>query len=221
MNILALDTSTSACTVALTYLNKDGQQQVLSRHEVIPRQHTAEILPMIQSILDEAGLGIENLQAIAFGAGPGSLTGIRIAVSVAKGLAFSHAIPLISLSSLSILAQTAFDIHGWKSIATAYDARMNEIYFGLYHIENKQVISDIPDQVIKPESLAPITSAYYAVGDGFKIYQEKMLTSLENAPIGVDAELLPQATSMLELAKASFDQGRFVDVNHAIPHYLR
>lgn len=221
MNILALDTSTSACSVALAYLNQDGQQHILSRHEVIPRQHTAEILPMIQSILDEAGLKVENLHAIAFGAGPGSLTGIRIAVSVAKGLAFGQEIPLIPLSSLGILAQTAFDTHGCESIAVAVDARMEEVYFGLYRIENKKVIPVVADQVIKPALLAPITSDYFAVGDGFKIYQETLLKSLETTPLAIDVAILPQATSMLELAKESFAQGRFVDVNHAIPHYLR
>ena len=103
MKILAIDTATEACSVSL---NIDGSSQEI--FEVIPRQHTERVLPMVDELLSSASLDLSQIDAVAFDCGPGSFTGVRVGTSVAQGLAFSHDLPVIGVSSLAALAQLAF-----------------------------------------------------------------------------------------------------------------
>lgn len=125
--LLALDTATEACSVALLH---DGK--VLSHYEVIPRLHAQRLLPMIKDLLAEAGVAMSALDAIAFGRGPGAFTGVRIAIGVVQGLAFALERPVLPVSNLAVLAQRAFREHGVSQVASAIDARMDEVYWGCY-----------------------------------------------------------------------------------------
>ncbi|MGL5610034.1 MAG: tRNA (adenosine(37)-N6)-threonylcarbamoyltransferase complex dimerization subunit type 1 TsaB, partial [Aeromonas veronii] len=129
LKILAVDTATEACSAALLVGDK-----LFSRWEEAPRDHTRKILPMVQAVLEDAGISLSDLDAIAFGRGPGSFTGVRIGISVAQGLAFGAGVPLIGISTLAAMAQGAYRLDGAEQVLTAIDARMNEVYFGRYEL---------------------------------------------------------------------------------------
>ena len=125
VKLLAIDTAESACSAALLV---DGA--VLSRMEQAVRGHSERILPMMQSLLSEAGYSLNDLDALAFGRGPGSFTGLRIAAGVIQGSALGAGLPVVPVSTLQTLAQGAFRMHGARQVLSALDARMAEVYWG-------------------------------------------------------------------------------------------
>ena len=125
--LLALDTATECCSAALLH---DGT--VTARSEVIPRQHAQRLLPMIEELLGERQLRLQDVDALVFGRGPGAFTGVRIATGMVQGLAFAADKPVIAVSNLAALAQRAWREHGAETVAAAIDARMDEVYWGLY-----------------------------------------------------------------------------------------
>ena len=127
MNLLAIETSDAACSIALQV-----GDAIHARHEVIPMQQSQVVLPWIDELLRAKSITLNQLDAIAFGCGPGSFTGIRLATSIAQGLGYGAGLPLIPVSSLAILAQTAYQTLGWDRVLVAVDARMQEIYTGAY-----------------------------------------------------------------------------------------
>ena len=222
MNILAFDTSSSACSVALYSEDKDPQGQTLSLHEVAPMQHTSIVLPMMQSLLDATGLTLAGLHAIAFGCGPGSFTGIRIAASLAQGLAFANHLPVVPVSSLAATAQAAYMSHGWERLLVAVDARMSQIYWCAYHIENGIVVPDFPEELVTPDAVHKVMEAeWYAIGDAWKAYGNQLIECIGRKPCQVDTEQLPSAEAVLYLAKERFCKGDWVEASDALPVYLR
>ncbi len=147
--LLALDTATEACSVALLH---DGK--VLSHYEVIPRLHAQRLLPMIKTLMAEAGIAMSALDAIAFGRGPGAFTGVRIAIGVVQGLAFALERPVLPVSNLAVLAQRAWREHGVSQVASAIDARMDEVYWGCYH-ETAGEMRLLGDEAVMAPELAP------------------------------------------------------------------
>ena len=131
MNLLTLETSTEACSVALQW-----QGKVYSDHRVIPKQHNQFLLPMIEGLLKTAGISLKQLDAIAVGVGPGSFVGTRLAVSVAQGLAYGADIPVIPVSSMHIWAQTIYRETAQTKITLAVDGRMQAFYVGEYELKN-------------------------------------------------------------------------------------
>src|SRR5690554_5943555 len=127
MKLLAIDTATEACSVALLV---DGQ--TFDRYAVIPRLHARQVLPMVQQVLDEAGTALAAVDAIAFGQGPGAFTGLRIAAGVVQGLAFALDKPVLPVSSLAAIAQRVWREQQAGQVAVAIDARMDEVYWGCY-----------------------------------------------------------------------------------------
>mgnify|MGYP000731237655 CR=1 FL=1 len=124
--VLAIVTSANACSVALL---RNGD--MLEHHELVPRSHTLHILPMIDSLLRDAGIVLAEVEVIAFGRGPGSFTGLRVCASVVQGLAYAVGIPCAPVSSLQALAKTALDAglsDGQVDILCCVDARMSELY---------------------------------------------------------------------------------------------
>ncbi len=221
MNILAFDTSTSACTVAL-YVGSDTDGQTFATHEIAPMQHTSLILPMIQSLLAEAGITLKTLDAIAFGCGPGSFTGIRIAASLAQGLAFAESLPVIPVSSLAAAAQAAYMTHGWERMLVAVDARMEQIYWGAYRVENNLVFPVFPEEIAKPTDVVPAPDGdWYAVGDGWNTYSRELKVRIHREPLAIDHEGMPTAEAILELAKERFKRQDWVGAAEALPVYLR
>ncbi|WP_455926044.1 tRNA (adenosine(37)-N6)-threonylcarbamoyltransferase complex dimerization subunit type 1 TsaB [Pseudomonas putida] len=212
--LLALDTATEACSVALLH---DGK--VLSHYEVIPRLHAQKLLPMIQTLLGEAGIGLSAVDAIAFGRGPGAFTGVRIAIGVVQGLAFGLDRPVLPVSNLALLAQRALREQGAPQVAAAIDARMDEVYWGCYHADGDEMKLVGDEAVLAPESvlLPPgATGDWYGAGTGWG-YGERLAVK----PVACDATLLPHALDLLTLAKGAWARGEAVAADLAQPVYLR
>ncbi|WP_415887247.1 tRNA (adenosine(37)-N6)-threonylcarbamoyltransferase complex dimerization subunit type 1 TsaB [Neptuniibacter sp. QD37_6] len=213
--ILALDTSTDACSVALS-LNGEIQEDF----RIIPRQHTQQLLPMVQEMLANAQLAVTDLDAIAFGRGPGSFAGIRIATGVTQGLAYAADLPVLPVSTLAALALAASDKEQVSSVVAALDARMNEIYVASYQIESGELTTLLDEKVCAPSALSLAEGSYFAVGSGWR-YIEDMSSDTQNA-ISVSEELYyPSAAHMLKLAEQDWAQGKAVAADKALPVYLR
>ncbi|MFM5340411.1 tRNA (adenosine(37)-N6)-threonylcarbamoyltransferase complex dimerization subunit type 1 TsaB [Aeromonas veronii] len=218
LKILAVDTATEACSAALLVGDK-----LFSRWEEAPRDHTRKILPMVQAVLEDAGISLSDLDAIAFGRGPGSFTGVRIGISVAQGLAFGAGVPLIGISTLAAMAQGAYRLDGAEQVLTAIDARMNEVYFGRYELIDgrMQLVGD--EVVSEPAALVDVrgklASPVTCVGTGFETYGET-LSGLADE-LAVSQVRFPAAEDMLPLARAAWLAGEAVPVEQATPVYLR
>lgn len=218
LKILAVDTATEACSAALLVGDK-----LYSRWEEAPRDHTRKILPMVQAVLEDAGISLSALDAIAFGRGPGSFTGVRIGIGVAQGLAFGAGVPLIGISTLAAMAQGAYRLDGAEQVLTAIDARMNEVYFGRYELIDgrmqlvgDEVVSDPAALVdVRGKLAGPVT----CVGTGFETYGET-LSGLADE-LAVSQVRFPAAEDMLPLARAAWLAGEAVPVEQATPVYLR
>ncbi len=218
LKILAVDTATEACSAALLV-----GDTLFSRWEEAPRDHTRKILPMVQAVLDDAGITLSDLDAIAFGRGPGSFTGVRIGISVAQGLAFGVGVPLIGISTLAAMAQGAYRLDGAEQVLTAIDARMNEVYFGRYalidgrmQLVGDEVVSD-PAALVdaRGKQAGPVT----CVGTGFETYGETLGGLADE--LAVSQVRFPAAEDMLPLARAAWLAGEAVPVEQATPVYLR
>jgi tRNA threonylcarbamoyladenosine biosynthesis protein TsaB len=221
MKILAIDTATEACSAAL--LCNDA---VLTRELVAPQGHTRLILPMVSELLAEAGISITELDAIAFGRGPGSFTGVRIGIGAAQGLAFGAEVPLIGVSTLQMLAQGVYRRQQAERVVSAIDARMNEIYLGAFALQDGRMQPLLDEAVILPEQAAEFLSSLeimgsVAVGTGFCSYTE---LAAQLSLLSTDSELelnLPCAQDMLPQAVAAFNAGEYCDPSLATPVYLR
>ena len=217
LKILAVDTATEACSAALLM-----GAQVFARYEEAPRDHTRKILPMVQSLLDEAGITLADLDAIAFGRGPGSFTGVRIGIGVAQGLALGAEKPLIGVSTLAAMAQGAWRRDGARQVLAAIDARMNEVYFGRFEIREGLMAPVQEECVIDPQVLAAeptLAGRWHTIGTGFATYGDVLQLATEQVPASVPA--LPMAEDMLPLARAAWLAGEAVAVEAATPVYLR
>ena len=224
MNYLALDASTEACSVALQV---DGK--VYSRYELCPQSHSLRLLPMIDDVLNEAGIKLAALDGLIFGQGPGSFTGVRIGVGVAQGLAFSANLPVVGVSSLQAMAQLAYRKHGQKEVVAAIDARMSEVYNGYFSLNEHNVMEAQRDEAVTPpEKLAQLLSdvviaPFYAVGTGWDAYPEKLGEHLSTLKVN-DASpdiLYPCAEAMLAIGKVQFENGQGVSAENAQPVYVR
>ena len=221
LTLLALDTSTEACSAALLYRGENTHI-----NELAQRTHTKRILPMIDEILANSGLHLNQVDALAFGRGPGSFTGVRVGAGIAQGLAFGADLPVIPISNLTAMAQAAFELHQAENVAAAIDARMNEVYFS--QLVREKVRSDfgeffqwqeiITEQVCSPEQAIKQLrdDNAFRVGTGWAAYSqftEKNLTSSDIA--------LPNALYMLELARVEYLQKRTISALEIEPIYLR
>ncbi len=222
MKILAIDTATEACSAAL-YI--DGE--IKTYYQLAPRQHSRLILKMIDDLLREAGLSITQIDAIAFGRGPGSFMGLRIAAGVVQGIAFAHDIPVIQISTLKAIAQRACQQTQYKDILVAIDARMDEVYWAVYSLTEQQwqltgeeqVIS--PDKVQLPKTLLQQNKTWIGAGTGWASYADRLLA---NATVTVQQTLpdcLPSAEVIATLAVPEFNAGNTIIAAEAIPVYLR
>ena len=213
--LLALDTATEACSVALLH-----NGQVFSRYAVIPRLHAQSILPMISEVLAEAGIAKTDLQAIAFGRGPGAFTGLRIAVGVVQGLAFALELPVLPVSNLAAIAQRAYREQGAEQIAVAIDARMDEVYWGCYAVVDGEVRLQGMEAVLAPERAElPRTAQgeWFAAGTGWQAYAQRLTVPV----YGRDEQLLPDAQDVLTLARGMWQRGEAITAQAAQPIYLR
>lgn len=219
--ILALDTSTENCSAAL-YI--DGV--ITFRELESPREHTQRILPMVDELLKEANIKLNQLDALAFGRGPGSFTGVRIGTGIAQGLAFGADLPMLPISSLAAMAQGTHRLYGATTVLPAIDARMGEIYFAQYELNDKGIMALVDNEVVtRPELLVNEFSAsdktVYSVGTGWQTYQETM-SQLNVAEIKANTEQqFPTSADIVVLAAAELAEGKAVVVEDAMPVYVR
>ncbi|WP_145572930.1 tRNA (adenosine(37)-N6)-threonylcarbamoyltransferase complex dimerization subunit type 1 TsaB [Yersinia mollaretii] len=217
--ILAIDTATEACSVALW---NNGEVQAL--FELCPREHTQRILPMVQQILAESGLSLGQLDALAFGRGPGSFTGVRIGIGIGQGLALGADLPMIGVSTLQTMAQGAFRLTGASRVLAAIDARMGEVYWGEFEREAEGVwLGESTEVVMTPEQTGvraqSLSGDWATVGTGWQTYPD--LISGSNVLLADGQMCLPQAEDMLPLALSLWANGHAVSVENAEPVYLR
>ncbi|MGR9072947.1 MAG: tRNA (adenosine(37)-N6)-threonylcarbamoyltransferase complex dimerization subunit type 1 TsaB [Gammaproteobacteria bacterium] len=217
MKLLAVETSTDACSAALLL---DGE--ILERYRIAPREHTRLILPMIESLMDEAGIGVDALDALAFGCGPGSFTGVRIATGVVHGIALGADLPIARVSTLAAMAQSCFDRSGYDFAYSALDARMNEVYWGVYRRGSDGIAHLIGrESVGRAENVSFPENKGFAVGPGWKAYEETLCRRLGDRVLGCDPDLLPTAAAVAKIGAIHFLQGQAVQVERAMPVYLR
>ena len=216
MKILSIETATEACSAALDINNVCKQ-----RFEIAPRRHTELILPMIDGLLREADIQVGQLDAIAFGHGPGAFTGVRIAIGVIQGLAFAHDIPVIPVSTLAALAQHY--AHEHPCVASAIDARMQEIYWGLYQRNDQGLMQAITDEkVCVPTKIStPNNGEWFGVGTGWQTYPLELQSSFKGKLKGFKGDVFPSAADVMELAKPAYLEGKLMTVEEVMPVYLR
>jgi len=217
--LLALDTSTVACSAALLHNNS-----VIERFITEPRQHAKCLLPFIESLLQEAHSDLSQCDAIAFGEGPGSFTGIRIAISVAQGLAFGSGKPVIPVSSLHILAQSVYRLHQAESGYVAVDARMEEVYFAHYRLDKNTGLMQavIQDCLLRPEEIpSSDDSTLHLAGDGWGVYLLLKEKAKQFPADRLHFDVFPHAHDLALLAANLFLQGKVIDPQQASPVYLR
>jgi tRNA threonylcarbamoyladenosine biosynthesis protein TsaB len=218
IKILAIDTSTEACSAALLC---DGQMH--ERYQLAPREHGRLILKMIDEVLSDAGLSLKQLDALAFGRGPGAFTGVRIATGVIQGLAFGADLPVVPVSSLAALAQGAARQHGATRVLAALDARMGEIYWGVYQSDAAGLMVEVEVERVCPAQMieTPAGMGWFGVGSGFAAYAEILRERLGAALAGCAPDAYPQARDVAVLGAAAFARGEAVSAEQALPVYLR
>ncbi|WP_299806857.1 tRNA (adenosine(37)-N6)-threonylcarbamoyltransferase complex dimerization subunit type 1 TsaB [uncultured Shewanella sp.] len=216
LSVLALDTCTESCSAAVSH-----QGVVYSEQADAPREHSQRLLPMVKSVLAQAQLKLQDVDVIAYGRGPGSFTGIRICTSITQGLALGQELPVIGISTLAAMAQSAID-KGATQVLAAIDARMGEVYWGQYiavdglaTLVNEEVVSAPTDIVLTLDLTQPIA----VCGTGFDAYPE-ILEHSETMSL-CEAAKFPEAKYMLALAQDGVDKGQSTSVDELAPVYLR
>jgi tRNA threonylcarbamoyladenosine biosynthesis protein TsaB len=219
VNILAIDTSTEACSAAL--LRDDGQ--IFSEFEIAPRQHTRLLPKMMDSVLKASSLSKKSLTHCAFANGPGAFTGIRIAAATAQGIAIGLGIPVIQISTLATLAQTCLLQYAVDNTLVALDARMGEVYWawykrdkvGLAALHGTEKLTKLEDVTLDPTTAC-------GVGHGWAVGGELWMSrSPDCSNIKIDPELLPDASALVKLAVQAVNENRYVSAENTSINYLR
>jgi len=213
MKLLALDTSTEVCSVAVSM---DGR--VLERNEAGNR-HAERILAMVDALLAEAGVTLNRLDGIAFGRGPGSFTGLRIGAGVAQGLAFGAGLSVAPVSSLAALAQ----IVDAPRVLAALDARMNQVYWGAYQRNADGLMEPLGEECVINPSEVPIPAGegWTGVGPGWAAYETALKNRCGSSIRQLVPDVLPSARGIVQLGEAVIRAGKGVRPEQAIPVYLR
>jgi tRNA threonylcarbamoyladenosine biosynthesis protein TsaB len=216
MNLLALETSSSAGSVALA---TDGR--VLVRELGAPREQTEQILALTDALLREAGIGLQDLHGITFGRGPGSFTGLRVSAAVAQGLAAVHGTPLLPVSSLLCLGEGAWRVHGCERALVCVDAHMGEVYWAMTERRGELVSVAGDERLAAPaEVVVPEGEAWCAVGSGLSAHAADLAHVLAAAARALP-ELKPAAVDLLPQARRDLAAGRAAAPTAALPVYLR
>ncbi|WP_043528128.1 tRNA (adenosine(37)-N6)-threonylcarbamoyltransferase complex dimerization subunit type 1 TsaB [Litchfieldella xinjiangensis] len=221
--LLALDASTQACSAALM-VHREGRDEVISRFSLAPREHTRRLMPMVEELLAEAGIGVSSLDAVAYGRGPGSFTGLRIAAGTAQGLAFGADRPLLGVSTLEALALRANRHHHVRHVLAALDARMGEIYVAAYRCHDDGLERLLDEAVLPPERLTLPSNAqdvdWVGVGSGWTLW-DAMPVLLQDAMSQTFEDMHPAAEEMAWLAARQFAAGEAREAHLIQPIYLR
>lgn len=217
VKILAIDTTEAGCSAALL----DGEE-IIERYELAPRRHSELLLPMIDGLLGEAGVGLSQLDALAFARGPGSFTGVRIATAAIQGLATAADRPVLPISSLRALAQGAVRAHQAERVLAGFDARMGEVYALACEVSEGLAQPVAEEQVCSPDEWASVSGeVWFAIGSAWQAYAEALDTRFAAQLSGRDAAAQVHAQDVARLAAADFAAGLAVSAEHALPVYLR
>jgi len=216
LRVLALDTSTEACSVALLL---DGDVRL--RFELLERGHAERVLPMLESLLDEAGITLGELDGLAFGRGPGAFTGLRIACGVTQGLAFGAGLPVVPVSSLAAVARQVPAAPG-AAVLVCNDARMGEVYWGAFRLEPDGSVTALCDEAVSvPDRVGVgVTVVQHAAGNALPRYPE-LAERLRAAGLQVHEGLYPRADAIARLGAIELAAGRGVPAEQALPVYVR
>ena len=215
--LLALETSGDVGSVALL---ADGA--VCERAIPSPREQTGSVLPHVQGLLADAGLELGDLDGIAFGRGPGSFTGLRVATAVAHGFGLAAGLPLLPISSLAAIAQGLWRSRGTQRCLVCVDARMGEVFWGCFEIRNGLAAPLSEERLDSPSGIrcADLSETWIAAGNGFAAYAAE-LSGLAARAQTVESSLGPAARDLLPLALDDLAHGRASPVEVALPVYLR
>jgi tRNA threonylcarbamoyladenosine biosynthesis protein TsaB len=217
VKLLAVETSTDACSAALFV---DGE--IREKFELAPREHTKLILPMIDALMADAALRPQQLDAVALSRGPGSFTGVRIATGVVHGIAFGADIPVVLVSTLAAIAQGFFNQQDVDLSFTAMDARMNEIFWGVYQRNAIGLAELLGDEAVTPAVDVVFPEGFgFGVGSGWAVHGDVLRARLGDKLQGVVSESWPYAACIAQLAAYDFANGLAVPVEQAMPVYLR
>jgi tRNA threonylcarbamoyladenosine biosynthesis protein TsaB len=218
MNLLAIETSTEACSVALSC---DGA--VVERFALAPRRHTELLLPMIEAVLAEAGVGPTELDGLTFGAGPGAFTGLRIACAFTQGIALARDVPVVAVSSLAALAQGVARTTGTTHLLPALDARMGEIYCGAYAAGTDGLVMPLAQDCVCPPAGArwPSGADWVGCGPGWAAYGDALRHALAERLHSVIEDAYPHAQDVARLGEIAFKAGLGEPAEQALPVYLR
>jgi tRNA threonylcarbamoyladenosine biosynthesis protein TsaB len=218
MKLLAIETAGEACSAALFLDGEIRQRLVLE-----PRRQSELILAQMDELLAEAGIRPGQLDVLAYGCGPGSFTGVRIAAGVIQGVAFGADLPVVPVSTLAALAQRLFREQGARRILPAFDARMGELYWGCYEVGTGSLATALqPDQLLAPERVFPPEGGdWHGVGGGWESHGELLAQRMGRTLHSVTAGLQSCAHDVALLGAAAFREGRAVAAESALPVYLR
>lgn len=216
MKLLAIDSSTSIARLAIATDDTTHETVLDETH-----RHAEIILPALEVLLQKSNVKLWQLKGIIYAAGPGSFTGVRVTIAVVQALSLAHNIPTLGLSTLNIMAQTAYRIHQCPRVLVTLDARMGEIYFGAYewNAQSGVMCAVQPDALCKPEEIAcPNQEDWMGVGLGRSVYKNQI--SAKILTLLWDDELESAAEDMLTLGRAKIEEG-LLSTALAMPFYLR
>ena len=210
-NILAIETSSDACSVSLSFDNYEYHF-----HEILPKQHTERLLIEIKLLLKQASAELQDLDAIAVGCGPGSFTGIRLACSIAQGLAFSNNLKTIQISSLEVLAKNINTKLGAEPIVSIVDARMQQLYIGEFSYSKEGLVSsDIFVLPVEEFNSSIYEENTFFVGDGCDLVRKELAEISTNIFLN-----LPLAEDLLSIAKDKYTNNELLEPAELLPMYL-
>jgi tRNA threonylcarbamoyladenosine biosynthesis protein TsaB len=215
MNLLAIESATESVSAALSI-----NGEVMQRYQHAPRQHAELLLPWVQALMAEAGIGFSALDAIAFSRGPGSFTSLRIGIGIVQGLAWASDSPVVPVSSLAATAQTALAT-GVSSALVALDARMNEVFTAAFEDDGSGIMKPVgAEKVCPPQDVQlPAHPETYGIGIGFARYEE--LNTLSDGLVAIQTDVWPTASSVIELAQDWLKHNEALSAELAQPVYLR
>jgi len=215
--LLSIETSTEAASVALL-----RGAECYERFEIAPKRQAQLVLPMIDEVLAEAGIAKSAIGAIAVGRGPGAFTGVRLAISVAQGIALGLDVPVLPISSLAALAAEVIDVDPGLTALATIDARMGEVYAGCFRHDVMHGVQLIGDESVGPASSVPLARAerWGVIGTGWSAYKD-FWTPRIGEPEFADGARYPRASRIAELAVSRWQRGLGVAPEFALPAYLR
>lgn len=217
MNLLAIETSTDACSIALSV-----GDDLLQDHRIAAQKQATLVLPMADALLAQAGLTPQQLDGVVFGRGPGSFTGVRIGVAVSQGIALGAGVGVAGISTLQSVAQGCHRVHGDRHLAVSLDARMDEIYLAGFALDDSGLMQAVSEEVVTaPEAMQSLPDQCRQVwaGSGAERYAPLLAEQLSGAC--VRAECRPMAQDLLTLGHARILSDGLLPAEQAMPVYLR